>query len=483
MSGIQSEMEVRSKFIVPLIEYLGYPSMLRSEEFPVYGWQGRSKNPTKNADFLLFSDKDFATHRFCKPDSIKWVQDHSLLIIEAKKPGEMPDIDGQAVYYTQWTKALAYIACDGEEIRGSYYSETTADREYINCKMEDIEGNPFLEKFSYETLSLLKQGLKDDNTELTLDSDIKMISNENIQEFLNEEIDIPKSTLEYMANALSVNSDEISNYELVRRFLRVADTILDCDLRYDIPAFAFDMPREIVDAKVYVNKNVYPLFSGQVELYYWNDFDRLCFRNEYIEIIMVFQKGVPIQMAMGYAVLDRQAAQRLAHLHEVRKCYLAKSIMVELEDERSYTFDFEKKQYEITEQLQSDAEFTKFWIDEISKIIEIESVYEIEFNLKKIDGMDNINKLYDAVDIIYDGINGNCNCTITIPIDALEEEPIEIDEPVFFEERDLPLPDKYIHDICFRPCASMILPGIIDKKNAVDGIVHVDACCAYRIVE
>ena len=35
-STIQSEAEVRSKLIVPLLGILGYPSYLRAEEFPVY---------------------------------------------------------------------------------------------------------------------------------------------------------------------------------------------------------------------------------------------------------------------------------------------------------------------------------------------------------------------------------------------------------------------------------------------------------------
>ena len=38
-SIIQSEAEVRSKLIVPLIEWLGYPSEYRAEEFPVYGFE------------------------------------------------------------------------------------------------------------------------------------------------------------------------------------------------------------------------------------------------------------------------------------------------------------------------------------------------------------------------------------------------------------------------------------------------------------
>ena len=38
---IQSEAEVRSKLIVPLLELLGYPKDFRAEEFPVYGVERR----------------------------------------------------------------------------------------------------------------------------------------------------------------------------------------------------------------------------------------------------------------------------------------------------------------------------------------------------------------------------------------------------------------------------------------------------------
>ena len=43
LSDIQSESEVRSKFIVRLSEVLGYSSQFRGEEFPVYGlWWKRT---------------------------------------------------------------------------------------------------------------------------------------------------------------------------------------------------------------------------------------------------------------------------------------------------------------------------------------------------------------------------------------------------------------------------------------------------------
>ena len=126
-SEIQSEAEVRSKLVVPLLCALGYPSELRAEEFPVYGFGGRKKLSAKSADFLLFSDKEFGAHRNDTQKDKDWVQSHSLLIVEAKKPGEMPDSPGQAQFYTMWTKAVAYMVTDGCEIQAYCYSDISAD--------------------------------------------------------------------------------------------------------------------------------------------------------------------------------------------------------------------------------------------------------------------------------------------------------------------------------------------------------------------
>ncbi len=76
LSHIQSEAEVRSKLIVPLIEW-GYPSQFRSEEFPVYGNGGGVPLPAKHADFLLFDDAVFANNRERKRSQQEWVYNHS----------------------------------------------------------------------------------------------------------------------------------------------------------------------------------------------------------------------------------------------------------------------------------------------------------------------------------------------------------------------------------------------------------------------
>lgn len=156
-SEIQSEAEVRSKLVVPLLCALGYPSELRAEEFPVYGFGGRKKLPAKSADFLLFSDKEFGAHRNDTQKDKDWVQSHSLLIVEAKKPGEMPDSPGQAQFYTMWTKAVAYMVTDGCEIQAYCYSDISADYRIICCTTNELPYIENLGMLSFDNVRAIKE--------------------------------------------------------------------------------------------------------------------------------------------------------------------------------------------------------------------------------------------------------------------------------------------------------------------------------------
>ena len=155
-SKIQSEQEVRSKLIVPLLELLEYPSELRAEEFPVYGFEGKRKLPLKFADFLLFSDAKFSMHKSYSQENLEWVQDHSLLVVEAKKPGKLPQILGQPLYYTIWSKAVAYLVIDGEYIRGYCYNKIASDRKIIDCKISELLKNDDIWAFSYHKILYVK---------------------------------------------------------------------------------------------------------------------------------------------------------------------------------------------------------------------------------------------------------------------------------------------------------------------------------------
>ena len=154
----QSEEEVKSKFIVPLIKWLGYNDGLRAEEYPVYGSEGSKDLPAKHADYILFADCNFADFREKSKKNLEWVYKHSLLVVEAKKQGEMPTDNMQAQYYSNWTKTPAYIITDGDFIRGYLYNEMTSDSPVLDCSISDLIYNESLTVFSYDNLKSVKEG-------------------------------------------------------------------------------------------------------------------------------------------------------------------------------------------------------------------------------------------------------------------------------------------------------------------------------------
>lgn len=136
--NIQSEAEVRSKLIVPLLELLEYPIDLRAEEFPVYGYEGSQALKTKAADFLQFTSNEFKQHRGKSDLEVEWVYKHSLLVFEAKKPTEKVLVKGQPVFYSAWTKSVAYMISNGINIEGYIVNANYSDTCVFSCRVEEI---------------------------------------------------------------------------------------------------------------------------------------------------------------------------------------------------------------------------------------------------------------------------------------------------------------------------------------------------------
>lgn len=156
--NIQSEAEVRSKLIVPLLELLGYPMDFRAEEFPVYGYEGSKSLKSKAADFLQFDSNEFDTHRGKSNSEIEWVYEHSLLVFEAKKPTEKVLVTGQPVFYSAWTKSVAYMISNGIDIKGYIVNANYTDTCVFSCKVEEIPQNwEDINRLNYNQVLQLKQ--------------------------------------------------------------------------------------------------------------------------------------------------------------------------------------------------------------------------------------------------------------------------------------------------------------------------------------
>jgi hypothetical protein len=133
---IFSETEVRTKVAIPLFKLLGYPDHFRSEEFPIYGYDGRKQLNTKFADLLFFDHSDFNHHR--KREDCFWVQEHSKVVVELKKPSESMDAQGQAVFYSMWARAPLYIITNGKEIAAYRTEGFVNDKLLFKYRIEEL---------------------------------------------------------------------------------------------------------------------------------------------------------------------------------------------------------------------------------------------------------------------------------------------------------------------------------------------------------
>lgn len=482
-SEIQSESEVRSKFIVQLSEVLGYPSELRGEEFPVYGYGGGEELKAKDADFIFFTDKDFGRHRTKTQKNKEWVRNHSLLIIEAKKPGKMPDDLGQAEFYTMWTKAVAYIETDGEEFKGYFLNPISSDLEVIDAKVDELPDRPELWNFSYENiLSIKEQGYSistSDKRLITMEDAISEIITEDSQ------LDLPPEAILYYRTCLGRNAEGLTDVQVLSRFLNTTNSFLQNDMRYGVPAYMIDFPRNTYKAKLHIDNMLFPLAVGEVTEFYRDDEARYLFESEYIEAVAVYDQEKLVDFEIGYHILDQFVSDRLDHLELVRKCLNADYVRISIENDLGMQIILPagcpRKMWTSKQHVTMMFEF---WLSGMKKLKAIEEYYEIEFKLEKVTGIDELNNLYDAIDFVYDGIMLQENCEITIPGNLFDEDFV-IEEPILFEENKvIPLQDRVIQGVVFRPYRSAWLPSKAEFVGKTENdIVRIPACCEYKVVE
>ncbi|RKJ04549.1 hypothetical protein D7X87_11075 [bacterium D16-54] len=483
LSEIQSESEVRSKFIVRLSEVLGYPSQLRGEEFPVYGYGGRDALKAKNTDFIFFSDKSFSRYRANTQKNKAWVREHSLLIIEAKKPGKMPEDLGQVQFYAMWTKAVAYIETDGEEFKGYFVNPTSSDLEVIDTKVDELPNKPEVWNLSYENVLSIKQrgyNIKNMDSRLTnMEEDDYQIITED------SDLNIPDRTLSYIRICLGRNAEGLTNVQMVSRFLNTTDSMLQNDMRYDIPLYMIDIPRHIYEAKLYVDSKIFPLITGKVTEFYCNDITRYSFESEYIVAEAIYNKNELSDFEIGYHILDKHVSERLNHFKLVGKCLNADVVTIAVENASGLQITLPSKcSKKMWRSKQHVKTLFEFWLSGMKKLKSIEEYYEIEFKLYTVSDPIELNELYEAIDFVYDGMMLQENCEITLPGDSFEED-FEIKEPIIVEDNKIiPLKDRIIQGFIFRPYRSTWLPSKAKfaGKRAND-IVRLPGCCEYRIVE
>ena len=472
LSTVQSEEEIRSKLIVPLLNYLGYPSHLRADEFPVYGFEGRKKLPTKEADYVLFSDSDYASHRTSSNKSISWVQQHSLLVVEAKKPGKMPEVLGQPQYYTVWTRAIAYFITDGYSFRGCMYEPISSDYEVVTCSVDDLPEKDEINIFAYDNLLKLKQQTnqqvgKIENAVLEVVNGELVVSDfySGVARALkpDEEIHLPTANLSFMLNALGRDADGLSDYYTVKKYLSMTDSYLQNDIRYGAPEYMISIPRKTRSAALYIENQVLPILSGEVTIYYQNEKEMYSFESDIFTLDLAYENDSLVYIAAGYKCVNTDAEKRLHELQIVFNVLSTKKISIWIKEYNDQVLTVEKMALRF---LQKEKQNVSHWIEEIKKINEIQKYYGVQIYLDRLENGEETINLYRNVDIVYNGIRMQSNVVA------------EIDRHVFKQDIDIPEPFKItdpqwnpqnmaitIHNHKFIPSELYLLPVKIIQRG------------------
>ena len=440
----RSENEVRSKFAVPLIEWLEYPLEFRAEEFPVYGFSGSKKLPTKLADFLLFDDKDYKNYDKFRTDHIEWVQKHSLLVVETKKPEEMPTVLGQPQFYTIWTKAIAYIVTDGIVIKGYIFNPTSADTPVVDCYVKDLCNSESIKHFLFSEIKAIK------DIDLTKEIQAR-INDEKLEEKTidPDEIKLPENIMIYMRSALGNNSIGLSNGQLLEKFLRSTDFYLQQDIRYDIPGYMFDIPREVSEGWICLNDNIIPYMSGDIYQYYRNDLEMLEFQNKYLHVGIILSKDSLVELWISFQVHDYHVSERIYNLSRIEKVLEANVIKLIYKCYKR-TIDIPVDQiYKDGTNIGEQLEIIHFWQNCMNQLKTIEEYYGIEFILSPVYSPEETEKLYNNIKIVYEGIAKERNIWL-----CEEKEnyfnSLSLVEPITLTTEDIKkLPSITIHNYLF----------------------------------
>lgn len=486
-SVVQSEAEVRSKFIVPLLEFLQYPTELRAEEYPVYGFEGGSALPAKNADFILFSDKEFGRHRTATHADIEWVQNHSLLVFEAKKPGKMPTTMGQPAFYTIWTKAIAYLISDGETIKGYYYNMIAADIQVIECNISNLEDFEDIWNFSFENILRIKESgpsLSQNPIASKLTKACKGIE-ECVLLTSDEDINLPESTYAYMRQSLGKNAEGLGPLALVSKFLNMTNAYLQNQMRYGIPDYMIDIPRHRYDATLYTDKQIFPLTKGTIIEFYCNEYELYKFENEYILISILYVDGRLACFNLGYQILNRYISERLSNFVLVKKLLDAAIIHIQINDSENKSlilpFDNPTQPELVSFDKKAMVSLMDYWIHGLEKMRAIEEYYGFCFYLEHVESPEALIEIYSMVDLVHAGIVMEHNCDILLRCGDFNED-IEFSEPTAYKENSqIKMECKKIFGATFKPYKITILPGRIQiAEYSKDDIIKLPACCLYE---
>lgn len=486
---VQSEMEVRSGLILPLLEYLHYPLENKAEEFPVYGSEGSTKLKTKKVDYLLFSNGDFSNHTMRTDEDIDWVQKHSLLVVEAKNTNEMPASLEQPYYYTIWTKALAYIITDGIDIIARMGNPFGEDVEVINCKVSELGVKEDIRLFSFEALSERKRKFAFFNNPTGLV--IRKIDDPMDYEMVrsSDDLSLSNEIIENMRDSFHIPNSK-TKAEVVRDFLSNTNAILRMKIRHDIPDYFRTIPRGRSKGFLYVDDGMAPLIEGYVTYYYANDVEIIVFETSFIKVTMTLYEGGDNSTYIELEKFSNSTQERKQEYEKCLKVYDGSGLCIKYFDDNeeknviSRLFASNKRKNPSPKDINKKVACQM--IEYICLLEEIEEQYNIQFDLSSFNDFDPVS-VREAVTnaiCIWLSMKKSQNLILLVPeTKEFRGEKIE-GGTMKGEEMGILKPEPIVlFGYTFIPKEITIYPVKLSRRNKRNGFYTIPVGCVFDLLK
>lgn len=224
----------------------------------------------------------------------------------------------------------------------------------------------------------------------------------NIQDMTPEKVKfLEESGFLEMKNELGnrLNGNETED-EKVQMFLYELKSSLNSGKRYECMPIFQNVVRDVFDGYIYLDGNFAPFMKSTVTHFYFDSTDRFSIHNDSIHLEVVTENNQVIYQSFSYNLSRFDTAEeRLYYFEKINHYMNSKKVFVKMSGHEEYNLTFDTAPP--TKDWNENIEKTKFWMEQMRAIVEIEDFYKIKFKLP----VKASEEEYEAIEILRESIS------------------------------------------------------------------------------
>lgn len=211
--------------------------------------------------------------------------------------------------------------------------------------------------------------------------------------------------------------------KIVSIFLSEIEKVLKTGQRYSVMPILSSIPRADYDAYLYLDDCKMPFDKIKVQYFYWDSYERYEIEKKYYNICIGMREDNVEYCGLGYKLNFPNVEERLFGFNKVERIINSDKVTVYIPNENK---SIDIKINNVWNERQEQIELTKYWIEQMKRVVEIEKHYKIKFHLPEYADENN----YVTIDILHDSICNNKVTTLpAIPMEKpFMKKYIKIDE-------------------------------------------------------